>query len=112
MKAEELRINNIIFFDKEGITGVIGHYNLGLFLANPSTRDYLPISLNEIWLERFGFDSRKNQQLTVYTIEESKFYLVQSDEGFTYEGFPITTVHQLQNLFFVLTGEELNTIKK
>lgn len=93
-----------------------------------------PIPLNPEWLERCGFNQVETIQRNQYEVEER--YTIRTDEtnisyGFvteTYGGDPekrtrfrfseytidvlkaIRFVHQLQNLYFALTGEEL-TIK-
>lgn len=75
-----------------------------------------PILLTEEWLERFGFilrgiyyhfpynDIFKLQQYTV----KNAYWLRHSSESL--DSVRINYVHQLQNLHFALTGEEL-TIK-
>ncbi len=95
--------------------------------------DYEPIPLTEEWLLNFGFekfvyDSEETGYGTEYKLKASEdVFMVYSDDfslGLysdesreendmavipTYEH--IKHVHQLQNLYFALTGEEL-TIKK
>lgn len=74
-----------------------------------------PIPLSEEWLIKFGFESEKVYEVVFeYTID--KKHRIQTD-GEMYilmgykDGIEIKYVHQLQNLYFALTGEEL-TIKE
>ena len=74
---------------------------------------YNPIPLTEDWLIKFGFElnhwetenrDQKTMCLDGQSIEvweNSSFYMSEID-------LFIKSVHQLQNLYFALTGEELN----
>ena len=74
-----------------------------------------PIPLTEEILLKFGFFKK----LGNYELENFRFHISQpmNFDGFVFcEGYSVITdkiqfVHQLQNLFFALTGEEL-TFKK
>jgi hypothetical protein len=108
MKASELRIGNYVFKDGE-IFSIqilhISHTNIGIE----------PIPLTEDWLLRFGFDKKiVDAEQNFYQVNEMvdiddkvywKFY--RNNEGLS----KLQYVHQLQNLYFALTGEEL-TIKE
>lgn len=109
MKANELRIGNYVL-DSEG--GQVTEVMPSDFSITVCT--YLePIPLTEEWLIKFGFyynKSFEHYQLvydngSVLIIEKSirawiwKFNKVQS--------IKLQHVHQLQNLYFALTGEEL-----
>ena len=77
--------------------------------------DYRAIPLTEEILLKFGFFKK----LGNYELENFRFHISQpmNFDGFVFcEGYSVITdkiqfVHQLQNLFFALTGEEL-TFKK
>jgi hypothetical protein len=125
MKAEELRIGNLIKWKSTGdIEKVvkIGYNNVN----NVHESDLNPIPLTEEWLVKFGFKKK-------YSSVSDSFYIginpvtkdwmfdivwIKSMINYSYEGFPfyrnghfrIESVHQLQNLYFALTGTEL-TIK-
>jgi hypothetical protein len=116
MKANELRIGNLIRFnnliEKEKIVTVTGRFLL------PFSEDvgdisnyYQPIPLTEEWLLKFGFEKigeywykdrffiemlfgRLNLRITINNAESAYANSVQY-------------VHQLQNLYFALTGNEL-----
>ena len=69
-----------------------------------------PIPLTEEWLERFGFEySDLNGDSGLWKIPPFQIYGKYNQ--FIYEyALDVNYVHQLQNLYFSLTGEEL-TIK-
>ena len=104
IEAKELRIGNIASW---GLGSII----LDIDNFNEEDLDYCsPIPLTEEWLVKFGFDDN---------FHKGKFWVCLDDDGYFYtnhnlndEGFTeVLHVHQLQNLYFALTGEEL-TIKE
>lgn len=112
MEANELRIGNYYL-----------SYGVDLKQVENLTKgktliDFHPIPLTEEWLLKFGFDksdvfdergylfSNYNLNINYYT------YLDWDEDNKCLEKYPhIKYVHQLQNLFYALTGEEL-TIKE
>jgi hypothetical protein len=84
-----------------------------------------PVPLTDEWLYRFGFSDKPTMPssvIFVIDVLDTVFYLRPSCFGGYYWGFiedetkqecelfdaqPIQYVHQLQNLYFALTGEEL-----
>jgi hypothetical protein len=79
-----------------------------------------PISLTEEWLLRFGFDKvlPRNDKMYYrlkddFVIEENNVFLL-GDDAFEMLKLrrKIKYVHQLQNLYFALTGEELTIDKE
>lgn len=120
MKANELRIGNLVYYRKdvlrvskivkyrfecEGLNGFIDYTNL-------DCDTFEPIKLNNKWLLKFGFEKDKDN---VFQLSNCVFWL---DTGFIQIAncyTPIMNinckyVHQLQNLYFALKGEEL-TVK-
>ena len=100
MKASELRIGNIV---KQGIIESIGISLIQVSDTIYESEVIEPIQLTEEWLLKFGF--RK-----VYkTCYQYKDFIL--DDRFIMMDIDITIqlkyVHQLQNLYFALTGEEL-----
>lgn len=106
MKANELRIGN--FYDHNGVEAV----------ATPNTieevwiaeRNWVkPIPLTEEWLLKFGFDKKFNKDKITIIPKGRLGY----ENGRTYFNSWVILekqpdfVHQLQNLYFALTGEEL-----
>ena len=137
MKAQELRIGNLVTIDKlmqeslhdscevimkEDYIPVVSvaKDECNLLIDGDEfdfdIKDILPIPLTEEWLTKFGFLKNYSNSYTSYKL---------SSRGFTIEyefrngenvinaamlecvGLDIDYVHQLQNLFFALTGEEL-----
>jgi len=126
MKATELRIGNwveiqgiqskIILVDTEGC--ICENEYCEDFENNNITQNLQPIPLTEEWLERFGFDSVAlgyeidDRFITLRPEEDENggfdlFIMIANIEQPMYITY-IDYVHQLQNLYFALTGEELN----
>lgn len=73
--------------------------------------DCEPIPLTEEWLLRFGFSLMPVSEYTQDTFESNGVKLWNKSKSvfvFEHTGTIIESVHQLQNLYFALTGEELN----
>ena len=123
MKATKLRIGN--YYQYAGDSGIvytqvqaIKYNQFGLLSDFDGTNFEIckPIPLTEEWLLRLGFKE--------YKYEDEVFGYVLNDFGYIneyqfrirnfidFEGIiipkAIKTVHQLQNLYFALTGEELS----
>lgn len=73
------------------------------------------IDLTEEWLEKFGFVNLGSERAPVWqkvTPGKPSFDLKKRDDGALcattskHAGIPVTHVHQLQNLYFELTGED------
>ena len=129
MKVNELRIGNYIELDGkvESIWEISMDYQdegFPLFSAGTTSlvefREcrHKPMPLTEEWLEKFGFyeTSRYGKYLEFNINQEQSLRLPickHSERDFWYVlrgSVKIQYVHQLQNLYFALTGEEL-TIK-
>ena len=113
MKAKELRLNNWVKYltsgdvclkTKESLFNVLNDLDSNYPLTKP-------IPLTEEWLVKFGFEIALNG----YWNKKEDFMVELHNEGIEIivdaeriRLFHITYVHQLQNLYFALTGEELN----
>jgi len=73
-----------------------------------------PIPLTEEWFLKFGFEPDKdntaftnwdNFAITILSIEEG--FCLYDGDSMTYQSRPIQYVHELQNLYRWLIGEEL-----
>ena len=136
MKANDLRLGNLIYWNilekKDTIHTVVGIRNekpqtIPISLGE-SIEDYKPIPLTEIWLEKLGL-IKKNitedmpEELKQPDIDEDGsiwyhwvqglFNLeIQSNGEIWFELYShykhIKYVHQLQNLYYSLTGVELS----
>ena len=131
MKATELRLGNWVEQPNDGVTRVTAVLNdLQIKTETGYVDKYCrPIPLTEEWLLKFGFekvvyDSEKHGYETEYYLEKKDVFFVYCDDFSLgiygsvrdYEGnslaiIPphenINHVHQLQNLYFALTGKEL-----
>jgi hypothetical protein len=125
MKASELKPKNILYWGKEiiTITGVEEQdiYSPALVTiskdftnVNVSLDEVKPIPLNEEWLLKMGFEYIEVGE----EVYEQKWLLNMREilwgpasEGNYYHSFlnggEVKYLHQLQNLYFALTGEEL-----
>ncbi len=123
MKADELRIGNYILHeptidDWEEIIITLP----SLLQIDISPESYCGIPLTEEWLLNFGFETYTTEKSKVYKLGnfmviyvlKGRFagnkYLKAFNISFSEFGH-IKHVHTLQNLYFALTGEELQ-IKK
>jgi hypothetical protein len=112
MNTNELRIGNLCQDKISGALLKVSFYVIdrNLFPLQPGWQAE-PIPLTEEWLLRFGFEKNDNNQFIL--MEGSVDILFNKDlNGWTCDGINFSInmtehVHQLQNLYFVLTGEEL-----
>lgn len=108
MKPTELRIGNLVqtnFKKEKEITDI----KLIDFKEN-FFRLYDPIQLTEEWLLKFGFEKTENgyfvkDGIILYPIRDLYF------RGNLFIKADIKYVHQIQNLYFALIGEELTPKK-
>jgi len=108
MKATELRIGN--WFSQYGVNYQCSASDIES-IANPSIAfECEPIPLTEEWLESTNIDGTSFGVEPCFTIwtEGNKVYLEQYGEGRVWLDH-IEYRHQAQNLYFALTGEELQT---
>lgn len=129
MKANELRIGNLVNHSIYGECEVTAlDYEMICIQRNDSDikewfdlEDYEPITLTEEWLLKFGFE-KKGYEWELFPCFEIQIIVFNQD---TYNGVMFYTrtihtdyvpiyclnhincVHQLQNLYFALTNEEL-----
>jgi hypothetical protein len=117
MRANELRIGNYLFvpgIDREVIVSAMfkSHYvcedSDGIRFDESLRINYQPIPITEEWLLKFGFikssdnNYYKGDKFTIYNRFEN-FGLI----GGLLSWKEFKYVHQLQNLYFALTGKEL-----
>ena len=112
MKATELRIGNIVEF--MGMEKVIDIEIFKDIDSNYATAS--PIKLSKEWLIKFGFthdedswyysldyDSDKETFKVYLRIDNDKYGVI----NVNHFGLNLEHIHQLQNLYFALTGKEL-----
>lgn len=108
MKAKELMLGNLLTLGEvESIQGKWVTFENKSIKGLLITEDELqPIPLTEEWLVKFGFEVSYSMEIRCYCvkgIEAIRFNL----NSFYYNTHEIKHVHQLQNLYFALTDEEL-----
>jgi len=121
MKATELRIGNWVQDRHSEECGMIDIVVLGIIDAMEN-HSYEPIPLTEEWLVKFGFKNKSNSGSAYYLLFSGDYGLglqeglTQETRGMYYyfmtnsdRSIKIEYVHQLQNLYFALTGQELQT---
>lgn len=108
MNAIELRIGNLVFVSDDDHAapiqaGGINAMEHGQFKPRP-------IPLTEEWLLKLGF-RRSTDNDCVFSNGTLAVFFDKTDSFCELKGAKPKYVHQLQNLYFALTGEEL-TIKQ
>ncbi len=121
MKANELRIGNYVYMDMSIDDIEVVRLKIGdLASFAIEARELYPIPLTEEWLLKFGFEFYKKQvslnvggELFNYAVKNEIIIWTDLKTGWTLDGrinrktHWLNSVHQLQNLYFALTGEEL-----
>jgi hypothetical protein len=106
MKEKEFRIGNLVYGKKiETVRGIIDGYVWFNDEANLHIELCQPIPLTEEWLLKFDFEITNNFQ----TKDRFQTHIQDGIIWFEYGYIVIELkyVHQLQNLYFALIGEEL-----
>lgn len=117
MKANELRIGNLVY-DNERIYQIYSGTEIG---NKHNDNNFKPIPLTEEWLVKFGFkkvgeyyDKAFNggalriDEVQIMIFKGSDYALnIAMDYDCIILPIEVKHVHQLQNLYFALTGEEL-----
>ena len=116
MNANELRIGNLVYYclKDEKYINKIGGIDIYSIEDNEEYQEsHEPIPLTEEWLLKFGFvriDSNYEKEwlllhknIKTGTVD----FLLNEPHTGKYKVTVLEYVHQLQNLYFALTGEEL-----
>jgi hypothetical protein len=123
MKANELRIGNLLNHNNGSMVGsfIVGLIHLeDIIKENFHAREYEPIPLTEEWLLKMGFDisnssgyNIKNNgiEIDIWFNDDGLINDIQISSTNISGAYPnikhFQYVHQLQNLYFALTNEEL-----
>lgn len=121
MKTSELKIGNLVYdlSDRIGVVKSLAFNKVAIKLEfstiNTNNGGIKPIPLTADWIKKFGFWEEYSsghetgcfsKKFVNITIAESGFYCYCGDCR-RHISLTLYHVHQLQNLFFSLTGEEL-----
>jgi hypothetical protein len=115
MKNTELRIGNLveIYGKVETVVDVMCDSVNTLNIEGAHYGLVNPVPLTEDWLLRLGFEKKqpnctwyRKNRVTINVFNDVAFRL-NTNCNYVYK--PFKHVHQLQNLYFSLTGEELTT---
>ncbi|WP_214228614.1 hypothetical protein [Pedobacter sp. B4-66] len=123
MKANELRIGNLVLMAFENVVEPVTSRRIGFINQATSkghSHPFEPIPLSEEWLIKFGFEGDDDERHIVLGFgggEELSVELLTKTccltrtnknerDDYVYVAYP-EYVHQLQNLYFSLTGKEL-----
>ena len=118
MKTTELRIGNLV-----NVPGIFKEYSEILEINKDRVNvsglqlkyhAFNPVPLTKEWLLKFGFENQQieldypDKLLIISATVGGKYYFYLDDaDGSTFDLNYIQYVHQLQNLYFILTGTEL-----
>jgi len=110
MKASELRIGNLV--DDNGLVETVTSDHLINDEYYDGLKGCLPIPLTNEWLIKFGFEKIRrsyclNRSLRYRVIKTNGVYTFRIEYIDSKHLARIDYVHQLQNLYFALTGNEL-----
>ena len=114
MKANELRIG-LTFYAKSLEKKEWETHSLDAFTICQAINNEInikPIPLTEEWLLKFGFEITKASVTHNHTFSIDNFKVNNLLRGgqFWYREVELKYVHQLQNLYYALTGEELKVL--
>lgn len=124
MKAQELRIGNLYHYNMIDTQDERGKWKevatvdiLDLMHLNehPDDPNFIPIPIDGEWVEKFGFDKPalsyigKTIHITSYGKNNDMWMVALNKNNGILR--TIKYVHELQNLYYAVTGEEL-TIKE
>jgi hypothetical protein len=128
LQAKDIRIGNYVQLVgnnwrrsyRNTIATVKGKDIVNLSVDALAQEDYAPIPLTEEWLVKFGLKKEQNLRVsslatwgTLSSDSQSWFSIIAHNDDYSFDSphfnNAIRFVHQLQNIYFALTGDELTT---
>jgi hypothetical protein len=116
MSANELRVGNLVTlpYEKDKLYIVRG-FDIDCLQEGMDSYAMMPICITEEWLERFGFhETQRTAKYVEFSINNEYFLRLpickhlEKDYWVALRGdVKIKYIHQLQNLYYALTGKEL-----
>jgi hypothetical protein len=131
LSAQDLRIGNLVYYHIEDPMderkeydkiGPIDHNDLRCLVTHEDNSEYRPIPLSEEWLRKFGFSDKEYQEGFIgIDVNHMNFVLTKPNKMGDFQEYfaweykndiwpkynELKFIHELQNLFYCLTGEEL-----
>lgn len=98
---------NSVLVDGKAFSAISAY---GICRVNEGKDDFIPLPLTETWLTLFGFEKGEPAEEFTEWHDGKTFILMNEKEGYHYpygSDIHINHVHELQNLYFALSGEEL-----
>ena len=106
MRANELRIGNFVHLNGK-VVRIKSGKDIDKYSANPEVE---PITLTDEWIKKLGIeDGVLDGNMSISKSHACNFYFFYHDDEFTGTRY-IKYVNTLQNLYFELTGEELELL--
>ncbi|AKQ45143.1 hypothetical protein [Rufibacter radiotolerans] len=107
MFANELRLGNIV---SEAGTYVVIDAGRMMAILSGEAALYDPIPLTDEWLSGANYDELEDEfmfpELSQWALDP-KYKEIVFNGGYIATSAPVAYVHQLQNFFFVMTGQEM-----
>lgn len=123
MNTQELRIGNIIN-TPHGIKKVTGVIDDRVYCTEFQflIQELGPVIITEDWLFKFNLERDRENGISIYDLSRTDYWIQKEDEIFWiyhvnmngYLGHKLTSVdyvHEFQNLYYCLSGEELEIEK-
>lgn len=111
VKATELRIGNWVYAQSRKLAKGMHEAVQVRVVTTQWQNNWWPIPLTEQWLKRMGFNTLPEKRFYIFHKERVLFEYWLLDGSIVVEGGFLPSknhyVHQLQNLYFALIGEEL-----
>ena len=110
MKIEELRIGNLVF--EKGRSPFAIEIEKIIDFANGFYK-FEPIPLTDEWLIKLGFESDGIEwwnSIIILAISKQGLWYCPTEQPHCIVGQKFEYVHQLQNLHYAITGDELNVL--
>ena len=106
MKANELRIGNYVHLNGK-VVRIKSGKDIDKYSANPEVE---PIPLTDEWIKKLGIeDGILDGNMSISKSHACNFYCLYHNDEFTGTRY-IKYVNTLQNIYFELTGEELELL--
>jgi len=110
MKVTELRIGNIVLNGKNNNYNIVSGNTIHYMSENNTSGIVLPLRITKQWLSDLGFTDLGYGEFFLKGITIDFEYTDNGEFYFVYQNVVLNSVfyvHELQNLYFAITGLEL-----